>query len=151
MLKIYGKALSGEVKLLPFVKSVILRCDADTPCDMLEVVISGDMGFEVNSLEATEDGEVFFRGIVDEQIVTLEQKPTTKIIARSDEALLADNEACPDVFVNPCFELIFERYAKVCGVKSTDVSGGVYRGTLKISKGMSCFEVLDAFCKAVYK
>ena len=149
MLKIYGKDKSGEWILLPYAQSLSLKRDLSAPCDLLELVFCGDIGIEVLHLEL-KDGDTFFRGIVDEQIVTFGTSPATKLVARSEEALLSDNEACPEIFQNPSFELIFERYAKPCGIEKSEGISGVYKGMHKVSKGMSCFEVIDTFCKGVY-
>lgn len=150
MLRIYGSDKNGEFRNLPYINSIVLKRDGDTPCDMLEVVVGSDVGFEVCFVYLEEDGDVFFRGIVDEQITDFGTKVTTKLVARSEEALLTDNEACPEIFINPVWELIFSRYARPLGITGYELVNKVLKGTLKVSKGMSCYEVLSGFCKQVY-
>ncbi len=150
MLKIFAENLKGEVRELENLISLVLEREEGVAGDLLTLTLEGGVYEEIVSLTLLDgDGKVF-SGIVDEQNVTVSQNETTELVARSMGALLIDNEAYPQSFVNPDMRLIFERYVKPFGVKSYTGENKAFSGEFRVRKGMSCYKVLEDFCLSVY-
>ena len=150
MLKAKLKSVEGEILNVGFIESVNLKREESAPCDQLEIVFLCEITSQISEILLTDSKGEIFRGVVDEQIVSYSDKVQTKIVARSMEALLVDNEACPEVFHNPSSALIFSRYAKVGAIKTFPDDNRFFEGTLKVYKGDSLYTVLKKFCEKVY-
>lgn len=136
---------------LPLPLSVCIRMEEDVPADDL-VAVFPDTGAEELCRVTVRDGEtVVFRGIVDEQEHILRATGAfLRISARSAAALLLDNEALPCCYDHPSARLIYERHVRDYGIPCADADDAVYFGELSVSKGMSQWGVLSAFCGACY-
>ena len=145
MLRIEAVNVHGQrFELCPCNKAVI-RQEAGVPADIFEgdfpYVISEELGF----LYVYSNGTLLFEGVVDEQISTCSQRENTQVVARSFAALLLDNEAMPQSFVNPSFEVIFKRYFEPLGFEKFEGENVNLSGEFKVTKGMSCYKVLKNF------
>lgn len=129
---------------------ITLKKSTDTPAHSLAVRLPFIIEKEICEVRLLDERGLIFEGVVDEQILYFSESLSTEIIARSMEALLLDNEACPEVFTNPSSSLIFSRYARVCSLEKLDAPGMALKGVLKVYKGTSCYQVLKEFCERVY-
>lgn len=127
-----------------------LRKSLDTPAHSLELTMPFSVSKEVCEVRVSDEVGMIFEGIADEQTLSFSQREVTKLSARSMEALLLDNEACPEVFKNPSSALVFARYGKVCSLRDFLAPSRSLKGVLKVYKGMSCYQVLKEFCQRVY-
>lgn len=150
MLTVTAIGAKGETCSLPAPLSLEIAQDRDTPADSLRIVFPEKVSEELAEVTVTDGGKVLFTGIVDEQILTLADSTRTEIIARSMAALLLDNMAVPRNFVNPCTQVLFNLYMKPYGMESYVGENRVLQGSFNVSKGMSCWQVLEAFAKEVY-
>ena len=142
---VFGNRITAEA-----VESMTLCRDENTPCDSLDMVISGMYGEEFSKVFLYDGDRTVYEGIVDEQITYVSDKEKTQIVSRSVTALLVDNEACPDTFNFPDTEMLFRRYLKPLGFESYRGENRVYDGRFKVSKGMSCHAVIEEFSKGTY-
>lgn len=130
--------------------SLTLRKNADTPAHSLVLKLPSVIEKEICEVRLSDENGTLFEGIADEQNISFDENPETELVARSMEALLLDNEACPEIYKNPSSALIFSRYAKVCSLESFSGGNKVLEGVLKVYKGTSCYQVLRQFCEKVY-
>ena len=150
MLKAVGIKPDGSRYTLAPVVAVSVKRDCDTPADILDITLASELDKELWGIELVKDGRVLFEGIADEQSAVYANKVSTRIIGRSFAALLLDNEACPEVFVNTGFGLIFNRYARCCGFEHFEGENAVLEGSLNVQKGMSCYQVIKEFCTRTF-
>ena len=153
MLKILIVNRSGKITeefapvLMRFVSS------EDAPADSLYARLDwcGKTG-DFFSCRAELDGKELFCGRIDE--LTEYQSESgcyTEIRARSLQALLLDNEAKPQSYCIPSFDLIFEKHFRPLGFSSFIGPAGAFNGELNITKGMSEWKVLEEFCRIFTK
>ena len=136
----------GETEL-PAPVRIRLDRDADAPADAFEGVfpLPSGCGAMIGLTVRSENGTVLFDGIIDEQ----ETEPTggtLSIFARSRAALLLDNEAMPQNYINPSLRIIFERHIRPYGFTRCVGDTRGFSGALTVSKGMSEWAVAEAFC-----
>ena len=149
MLKIIVKDIKGRSVKLPVCTSLRYISSYDAPASSLEfrAVINSDVK-ELVSCELIYDGERIFSGIIDEQSESRsENGRTLDIRARSMEALLLDNEAKPQRYNLPGFDLLYERHFRPLGFKGYIGSDRAYNGELNVTKGKSEWSVLSEFCR----
>lgn len=150
MLRCYGVDTQSRVHSLPALCRLRISSGADTPADSLRLLLYGLYEEEFSGVYVYSDEKLVFSAIVDEQISKVGENSTTELICRSNAGILLDNEARPRNFVNPSCEVLFRAYAEPYGF--TEFKGGnkVFQGEYSISKGVSCYEVLDGFSRSVY-
>ena len=71
---------------------------------------------------------------------------TLRLTARSEAALLLDNEALPQTYINPSLKQLFDRHAAPYGFAGMAGNQGAFRGKLTVKKGMSEWQVFEEFC-----
>ncbi|MBQ4569591.1 MAG: hypothetical protein IJA62_06030 [Ruminococcus sp.] len=150
MLTIAALSADGETLSLPSAVYIELCRDEEVPADSLRIIFPQRIEQELAELCLSYDGEEIFCGVVDEQIFIAYEAEKTEVIARSMAALLLDNEACPHNFVNPCTEVVFERYMAPCGIEGFVGEDVAFQGKFDVVKGSSCWQVAEAFGKKVY-
>lgn len=92
-----------------------------------------------------------FKGQIDEIITKSSgEKITVKITARSMAGILLDNEAEPCIYFNASSSVIFERHLQPFGFNGYIGDNNPYFGYIKISKGMSQWQVLENYCVNKY-
>lgn len=143
---------SGNIHTLSKIISMTLNRDEFIPADDLKLVVPLDTQLpELRAVTLLDGGEVVFTGVVDEQQSILDTKhAVTSITARSMAAVLLDNEAHPVNYYFPTASVIFYRHLKPHGIKDFKASGSVYKGSLAVSKGATCWQVLLSFCKKAF-
>ncbi len=148
----WGVKASGERMLLGEPMEAVLSFDREAPADLLRARFPADcLWEELREVLMYRDGELLFRGIVDEQNTTLSAEGlTTELVCRSLEALLLDNEAPPGVTGSPSFELLESRLLLPLGLRAGDVDKSRRQGELNVEKGESCWTVLNRFCQTYF-
>lgn len=141
--------LEKNEKPIDKVFSAIYNSSANVPADDLTIsfLYDKDLIDNADMILAYSDEKLIFKGQIDE-IINLfnSDKTITKIVARSLAAGLLDNEAEPVTYYNPTADFIFERHLKPFGIKKYYANHKPFYGSLKISKGMSHWQVLENFC-----
>lgn len=150
MLNVVLTAKDGSKIYPESIFSLTFSCDEDTPCDSLNLVVEGIISQEICGVTLYDGEKSVFEGIADEQITQFSHRDRTQIISRSTAAYCVDNEACPETFNFPDTQLIFDRYLRPLGFTSFRGENKVYGGKFRVSKGMSCFQVIENFSQGVY-
>ncbi len=147
----WGILKDGGQMLLGDPKEMALAFDRDAPADALRAVFPAERLWETFSeIVVYEGGFAVFRGIVDEQNTRLGPEGVwIELVCRSLEALLLDNEACPDPIRSPSLKALSTRLLEPLGFTRIEGGDKAAPGMLEIEKGMSCWQVLSAFCAGV--
>jgi hypothetical protein len=95
--------------------------------------------------------DLCFDGIVDEQKESCGGSNMLTLVARSRAALLLDNEAIPQTYCMPSLTTIFTRHVKPYGFSSFIGNPKVCAGELAVTKGMSEWQAVEAFCTKFLK
>ena len=102
----------------------------------------------ISFYQIIKDGEVFFRGLIDEQEVAIDSGGVSlQVCARSLAALLLDNEAIPQTYYVPSAKLIYQRHAQPYGFPAFSGRDKAFSAKLQIDKGTSEWEVIESFCR----
>ncbi|MVB11111.1 hypothetical protein CAFE_18140 [Caprobacter fermentans] len=147
----FGTGPEGEFRL-PAPVRIRLDRDADAPADGFEGVfpMPKSCGPLTGLTIQNGDGSALFDGIVDEQEQGL-SGGTLTLSARSRAALLLDNEAMPQNYVNPSLGTVFDRHVRPYGFARYLGEDKVFSGTLSVSKGMSEWAAAASFCTRFLK
>lgn len=148
----WGVNASGERMLLGEPMEAVLSMDRDAPADLLRAKFpAASLWEELREVSMYKDGDLLFRGIVDEQNTTLSSTGlVTELVCRSLEALLLDNEAPPGATGSPSFELLETRLLLPLGLRAGTVDKSRQPGELNVEKGESCWTVLNRFCQTYF-
>ncbi len=150
MLKLKAVDKNGNEVNLGTPVGVMMRCESSVPADSLLVRLTETGLEQLNSVELYRNDELIFSGEVDEQAEELSTSPYTELSARSSAGKLIDNEAYPISLENPSAEDIFRCFAKPLGFDELKGKNREYNGKFTVRKGMSCYEAVNNFSKAVY-
>jgi len=144
----WGIFKNGEQMLLGDPKEMVLSYDSDAPADLLKAVFPADRLWEtLSQVVVYEGGYGVFRGVVDEQNTRLDADGIwVELVCRSLEALLLDNEACPEPVRSPSLSRLAIKLLEPLGFRRVEGTSGAVPGVLEIEKGMSCWQVLAGFC-----
>lgn len=149
-MRFIGVSAQGDRVELQSPKSLVISRDKDAPADSLSGVFPCAIEEELAQIYVYDSDELVYSGIVDEQVLSYGECVETEIISRSMAALLLDNEALPMKYVNPSAQLIFLRYLRPLGFEKFVGENRCVNGEFKVSKGSSCYKVLEDFCRKVY-
>lgn len=140
------------IRELPSPISVIYNSEYSVPADDISVEIPYTDGCDDGDfLYGYEGGRLVFKGQIDEIITQKSgEKITVKITARSMAGILLDNEAEPCIYFNASSSVIFERHLKPFGFAEYTGDNEPYFGYVKVSKGMSEWQVLENYCVNKY-
>lgn len=149
MLKYIISDIQGRVTELKAPLKVSFVSSENAPADQLSAVfaVSGRVG-ELYSAEVLDGNERIFYGLIDS--ISEEQDKSgvlLSISARSLEAVLLDNEACPCTYCMPSMPLLMKKHFRPLGFESFIGNDRAFNGELVISKGMSEWAVLKSFCE----
>lgn len=148
-MKFYAVTPKGDRIKLDNLISLNINIEEKVPADDLTAVFGADITDELAKIEIYKNEKLFFCGIVDEQInVYPNGYIYTKISARSMAALLIDNEAMPQVYVNPNALTVFLRQVKSVGINEYVCEKKPFAGRITISKGQSRWDAVDSFCRS---
>lgn len=99
-------------------------------------------------LRCTENGEMRFRGVVDEVESVWENSFVTTLCGRGFAAKLMDNQVEGAEFYTLDLDTVLNRYVKPYGITAFSIQGGPWRGQLlSIGAGSTCQQVLQGFCR----
>lgn len=148
-MKYEGIGLAGELVDLGLPIRVKLSMDEEAPADGFSGVFPG--GSNVPDLQYLnvydEDGNLVFGGIVDQQSLQIGgDGALLQIVGRSKAALLLDNEAKPQTYINPSLGKLFANHAAPYGLPGFVGKTSDFQWTYVISKGRSEWQVLEDFC-----
>lgn len=135
---------------------VSLSMEENTPADAFAGVFPWKNSFQEQEpvfLEICgEGGETAFFGPIDELRHTASSgEHVLEITARSQAALLLDNEAIPQTYSYASLSILFERHGKPYGFTECRGETNGFVAPFTISKGMSEWEVLSLFCSRYLK
>ena len=151
MLTFKATDTTGKQVLLPAPLTVRIRMDEDVPADDLYAVFPESWVGELCSVTVLDGARVLFKGIVDEQECVIGADGCyLRLSMRSPAAFLLDNEAMPRCYDHPSARMIYERYAEPYGIAAGDMDDATCFGELTVTKGMSRWGVIQAFCTACY-
>ena len=127
----------------------VFAFDADAPADQVKAVFPArGLLPALSGMKVEADGRPLFWGVVDEQNTRLSAGGLqVELVCRSREALLLDNEACPQPITDPSLPRLLGRLLEPLGFTHITGSKEPVRGTLEIEKGESCWQVLAGFCQ----
>ena len=145
MLRVEAVDSKGQRLIICPSEKIVIRSGAEVPADIFEGVFVQEITEELAFLKVFRGDTLIFEGVVDEQITTYSERVYTQVVARSYAALLLDNEAVPQSFVSPDFEVIFKRYLEPLGFEGYEGENIKLKGEFKVTKGMSCYKVLENF------
>ncbi|MBE6932489.1 MAG: hypothetical protein E7464_03785 [Ruminococcaceae bacterium] len=98
-------------------------------------------------LRCVENGEVRFRGVVDEVESLWENSFVTTLCGRGFAAKLMDNQVEGAEFYTLDLDTVLSRYVRPYGVSAISVQGGPWRTQLlSVGAGSTCQQVLHGFC-----
>lgn len=119
----------------------------DSPAASFEATFACDRHYpELYKIELLVGDRTLFLGFVDECTVTENEKGRCiKIIARSKGALLLDNEAAPQKYLNISLQTIFANHIKPYGFQFLQSSFNPVFNSYQIAKGTSEWEVFYNF------
>ena len=142
------RTVQGQVVPLQAPVSVKLHAHEDAPADDLSVVFPVlDAVPKIATVRVYHDGLAVFSGIVDEQITQVNHNGAwLKLVARSRAALLLDNEALPQQYVNPSLTTLFKRHVAPYGFCGFLGNPAPFDTRLTVTKGMSQWQVIEEFC-----
>lgn len=142
----------GGMLLLPSPVTVVYNSEFSVPADDVTVEFPYIKGCKDGDFLYGFDGEnLVFKGQIDEIITKSSgEKITVKITARSMAGVLLDNEAEPCIYFNASSSVIFERHLQPFGFNGYIGDNNPYFGYIKISKGMSQWQVLENYCVNKY-
>lgn len=150
-LRFFLEQLDGRRRELEHPASFSLVRSADTPADSLKAVFlipdARDWEQEIARIELQADGRRLFRGSCDRQIVGLDSAGCRLTVwARSDAAVLLDNEAIPQEYSCVTLDEMFAKHLAPYGFQS-DLEGEGRLLDYQVGKGMSEWEAFATFCQ----
>lgn len=118
----------------------------DAPCDSLSVWFRAESApQEIVHVQAEQDGRLLFSGLVDRQTAQTDADGFRCFLyARSDAALLADNEAEPMTLYRPGTDSVLAMTAAPFGFTSA-LAPAALQTEFDITKGMSLYAVIRSF------
>lgn len=144
----FGITPSGVQVSLPCPVQVHLNQSEDAPADEFTGVFPMEKSpGNLTGIRIYDGNETLcFNGIVDEQKESCAVEITLTLIARSQAALLLDNEAIPQTYSMPSLTTIFTRHVRPYGFSSFTGNAKTFTGEFAVTKGMSEWQVAADFC-----
>lgn len=149
MLKYLLKDIHGKETLFEKPLKVNFVSSEDAPADSLTVVfaVSGTLPV-LFSVEVLNKNERIFYGLVDSQSDEHTSKGSLLTVsARSLACILLDNEALPQTYCMVSMPTLMQRHFIPLGFRHFTGTDKTFDDELVISKGMSEWAVLAAFCR----
>lgn len=147
-----GTWADGSSSLLGCPSEFRFSMEEDAPADLFRGTfpwIYEEKFLPLLSLDIyTEEGELFFRGRVDQENRTRDSSGIRLTVsARGPAAVLLDNEAVPQTYQYVSLGLLAKEHGAPYGFTRWKGDGQGFFSSLTVSKGMSEWEVLDSFCR----
>lgn len=143
-----GVTAQNERFLLGNASEATITYDSDAPADLLKAKFSADSPWqELTRVEAYQNGELAFVGMVDEQTIALSSSGlTVELICRSRECILLDNEAEPTTISAPSLKKLESKFLTPLGLTLGEGDTTPQHGRFTTEKGESVWAVLARFC-----
>lgn len=128
-----------------------ITSEVDAPCDGLRLsfIMNAPLG-EIACVKAYDGDRLIFNGFADMQRTSVNEQGLAHFIyARSSASLLVDNEATPREYACPSAASLCFCNASELGF-TTDLPDIYCESSYAVSKGKSCFGVINDFVHAVY-
>ena len=149
-LRFLVETVDGAQQELERPVSLLLTRSADTPADSLKVVFllaSGSWEQEIVRIDLQVDGVWWFRGICDRQIVGIDSEGCKLTVwARSDAAVLLDNEAIPQEYRYISLWEMFEKHLAPYGFQRDFAENSLVLN-YQVGKGVSEWDAFSTFCE----
>lgn len=149
MLKYIIRDINNNVTIMKRPVRVMLTSSENAPADRISAAfaVRGEVPV-LYSIEVINSGERVFFGYVDEQSERRDKNGVLLTVsARSLAAVLLDNEARPQVYCCPSMELLMKRHFAPLGFEKFRGGNKSFNGQITVSKGMSEWSLLEAFCR----
>ena len=150
-LTFWAKTKEQDELFLGAPSQAVLKKDRGA-ADMLTVKFISDSPWEnLRTISGFTGGELFFYGIVDEQITRLDKfGMTTTLVARSISGVLMDNEVAPTTFRDPSLRFIEAKFLVPLGFSVAKGDMKSKKGELTVKKGTSVMTLLKDFCSKYF-
>lgn len=142
---------NGSIELPELLTWRLIHTDGSS-ADSFELSFPTDPAL-MNALRSTrelrcvENGEVRFRGVVDEVETVRADAFVTTLCGRGFAAKLMDNQVEGAEFYTIDLDTVLNRYVRPYGISSISVQGGPWRmQLLSVGAGSTCQQVLQGFC-----
>lgn len=128
--------------------AVTINIEENVPADDMTAVFPYFECNELCDVKVFDDDKIVFSGVIDEQSRVLSQNGEfIRIVSRSMAAHLLDNESMPICYDRPTLNDILSRHVLPYGISCSNSDELSYNGTLTVSKGMTNWQVTEAFIK----
>ncbi len=147
-IQLTGYDRAGTAHPLPQPVSFQLSRAVDSPADGLELTLPMPQDLPpLCRVEALLPGDILFTGEVDEEErVSSPKGELLTLFARSDGALLLDNQALPQRFDSPRLQDVYQRYIAPYGFPIVGF-GDLWLPSYRVAKGTSEWEAFCGFCE----
>lgn len=149
MLRFVFEDVKGNSVIMDNALCVNITQERDVPADSVSALFDLRDCAELCSFHIFCDGELVFKGIVDEQErIVSSSGAFLKVSGRSLAALLLDNESVPVTYHHPSAGIIYEKHVKPFSIVTGDNPDRTYFSELVITKGESNWQALSRFCRS---
>lgn len=124
-------------------------CNEDAPADSFAGIFPTDKTYgNITGVRIYDkNGSLFFDGVTDIQKEISGGASYIYLSARNRAGLLLDSEPLPQSYAYPSLPVIFRRHVKPYGFTGFLGSKQQYDGKITVTKGMSEWQVVSAYCK----
>lgn len=145
----YTAVVNGTEISLPTPSSASYDCDEDAPADSFSGIFPTNKTYgDITGIRIYgKSGGLFFDGVTDIQKEISGGASYISLTARNRAGLLLDSEPLPQSYTYPSLPVIFRRHVKPYGFTGFLGSKQQYDGTITVTKGMSEWQVVSAYCK----
>ena len=145
----YTAVVNGNEISLPAPANASYDCNEDTPADSFAGIFPSEKAYgNITGMRIYgKGGSLFFDGVTDIQKEISGGTSYISLTARNRAGLLLDNEPLPQSYTYPSLPVIFRRHVKPYGFTEYLGSKQQYDGTITVTKGMSEWQVVSAYCK----
>lgn len=146
---IYTAAVNGNEISLPAPASASYDCSEDAPADSFEGIFPSEKAYgNITGIRIyNKGGSLFFDGVTDIEKEISGGTSYISLTARNRAGLLLDSEPLPQSYTYPSLPVIYSRHVKPYGFTGYIGSKQQHDGTVTVTKGMSEWQVVSAYCK----
>lgn len=150
----------GKLFRLPGAEEIEINQELNVPADDFKAVFPNAENFPMLDMiylvrdecfdieKSIETDNLYFKGIVDEQVYSTDVNGTVMCVyARGMAGLLIDNECPPLMYTNPSSDIIYKKHIEPFGIGICGEITHCRGGELYIPKGSSHYKAVERFCK----
>lgn len=147
--------VDGKRRKISFPIEFSYLSSVDTPADSLKAVFFIEdpklWRTEIAQVQVELEGKQLFHGGCDKQVISMgENGCRLTLWARSDAAVLLDNEAIPQEYTHVSLDEIFDRHIRPYGFQN-NLGSNAKLPFYRVGKGMSEWEAFSHFCSCAVK